>query len=162
MPRRKNTPFNVTLLGTLLCITLFAAEPQTHGGFLMSSITNQLTCHFFHANLFHWFCNAMTLWLMRPSPKDIAFAFVLAIFAISFTMTPTIGFSAVIYAYIGINIIRWKVSLIDWGTFLVANFITIFIPGVAFGVHLAAFMLGISVYIIHYQINRILLAVEGK
>lgn len=162
MPRRKNTPFNVTILGLLLCITLFADSPQMHGGFLMSSITNQLTCHFFHANLFHWFCNAMALWLMRPSPKDIAFAFVLAILAIFFTTTPTIGFSAVIYAYIGMNIIRWKVSLVDWATFLVANFITIFIPGVAFGVHLAAFMQGISVYIIYCQINRILLVVEDK
>jgi hypothetical protein len=44
----------------------------------------------------------------------------------------------------------------------VANLITIFIPNVAFGVHLAAFLLGISIYIIHYHINRILLAVEGK
>lgn len=162
MPRRKNTPFNVTLLGLLLCITLFAASPQMHGGFLMSSITNKLACHFFHANIFHWFCNAMALWIMRPSPKQIAYALALAVLAMFFTMTPTIGFSAVIYGYIGMNIIRWKISLIDWATFLVANFITIFIPNVAFKVHLAAFMLGISVYIIHYQINRILLAVEGK
>lgn len=162
MPRRKNTPFNVTLLGLLLCITLFADSPQMHGGFLMSSITNQLTCHFFHANLFHWFCNAMALWLMRPSPKQITYAFVLAVCAMFFTMTPTIGFSAVIYGYIGMNITRWKVSLIDWATFLIANFITIFIPNVAFGVHLAAFILGISVYMIDRQINRILLAIEDK
>jgi hypothetical protein len=60
------------------------------------------------------------------------------------------------------NIIRWNVSLIDWATFLVANFITIFIPNVAFGVHLAAFILGVSVYMIDRKINRILLAVEGK
>lgn len=162
MPRRKNTPFNVTLLGALLCITLFAVSPQIHGGFLMSSIANKLTCHFFHANLFHWACNAMALWIMRPSPKDIVHAFILASLAMFFTMTPTIGFSAVIYAYIGMNIIRWKVSLIDWITFIVANLITIFIPSVAFGVHLTAFLLGISVYILHHQINRILLAVEGK
>ena len=162
MPRRKNTPFNVTLLGLLLCITLFASSPQMNGGFLMSSFTNKLTCHFFHANIFHWFCNAMALWLMRPNPKQISHAFILAACSMFFTMTPTIGFSAVIYAYIGMNIIRWNVSLIDWGTFLVANIITIFIPGVAFGVHLAAFLLGISVHIIERQINRVLLAIEGK
>jgi hypothetical protein len=44
----------------------------------------------------------------------------------------------------------------------VANFITIFIPNVAFGVHLAAFILGISVYMIDRQINRILLTIEGR
>lgn len=128
----------------------------------MSSFTNKLACHFFHTNIFHWFCNAMALWFMRPSPKDIAYAFVLAVLAMFFTMTPTIGFSAVIYGYIGMNIIRWNVSLIDWATFLVANFITIFIPNVAFGVHLAAFILGVSVYMIDRKINRILLAIEGK
>ena len=162
MSGRKNTPFNVTLLGLLLCITLFASYPHIHGGFLMSSFTNKLTCHFFHANIFHWFCNAMVLWMMRPNPKQITYAFVLAVWAMFFTMTPTIGFSAVIYAYIGMNIIRWNVSLIDWATFLMANFITIFIPNVAFGVHLAAFILGISVYMIDRQINRILLVIEGK
>ena len=128
----------------------------------MSSFTNKLICHFFHANIFHWFCNAMVLWMMRPNPKQITYAFVLAVWAMFFTMTPTIGFSAVIYAYIGMNIIRWNVSLIDWATFLVANFITIFIPDVAFVVHLAAFQLGISAYIIDRQINRILLAIEDK
>lgn len=162
MSGRKNTPFNVTLIGLLLCITLFASYPHIHGGFLMSSFTNKLTCHFFHANIFHWFCNAMVLWMMRPNPKQMTYAFVLAVWAMFFTMTPTIGFSAVIYAYIGMNIIRWNVSLIDWFTFLVSNFITIFIPAVAFGVHLAAFLLGILVYIIDRQIKRILLAVEGK
>ena len=128
----------------------------------MSSFINKLTCHFLHANIFHWFCNAMALWFMRPSPRQIAYALSLAVLAMFFTMTPTIGFSAVIYGYIGMNIIRWNVSLIDWGTFLVANFITIFIPNVAFGVHLAAFILGVSVYMIDRKINRILLAIEGK
>lgn len=104
----------------------------------------------------------MALWFMRPSPRQIAYALALAVLAMFFTMTPTIGFSAVIYGYIGMNIIRWNVSLIDWATFLMANFITIFIPDVAFGVHLAAFILGISVYMIDRQINRILLTIEGR
>lgn len=159
MQRRKNTPFVITLLGALLCLTLFSGHSGAH---LLSDFSDKLTCHFYHANIFHWCCNAMALWLMRPSPKDVAYAFPIAAMAMFFTLTPTIGFSAAIYAYIGMNIIRWKVSLIDWATFIVANLITIFMPNVAFGVHLAAFLLGISVHITHCQINRILLAVEGK
>lgn len=77
-----------------------------------------------------------------------------------FTLEPTIGFSAIIYAYIGMNIVRWKVSLVDWVTFIVANAITAFIPGVAFGVHLAAFMLGISVWFIQMKIKGILVKDE--
>lgn len=159
MPTRKNQTFNLTLLGALLCLTLFG---QHNGAHLLSDFPDKLSCHFYHANLFHWFCNAMALWLMRPSPKEILYAFPLAVTAMFFTLTPTIGFSAVVYAYIGMNIIRWNVSLIDWATFIVANLITIFIPNVAFGVHLSAFLLGISVHIVHRQINKIVLAVEDK
>lgn len=146
MPTRKNQTFDITLLGALLCLTIFGE----HGGaYLLSDFTDKLTCHFYHANLFHWFCNAMAIWLMRPSPKEIAYAFPLAVLAMFFTLAPTIGFSSVLYAYIGLNIIRWNVSLIDWATFIIVNLITIFIPNVAFGVHLAAFVLGILVYKIH-------------
>jgi hypothetical protein len=162
MQGRRNTPFVITLLMVLLGITLFTQSPQLQGAHLMSACSAKLACHFFHANLFHWFCNAMALWLMRPSPKDMLLAFPMAVIAMFFTTTPTIGISAMIYAYIGVNIIRWKVSLVDWGTFIVANLITIFIPNVAFGVHLAAFMMGLFTYITHRQINSILLRVEEK
>lgn len=159
MQRRKDTPFNITLIGTLLLLTIFSGHSGAH---LFSEFSDKLTCHFYHANLFHWFCNAMAIWLMRPSPKDIAYAFFLAVMAISFTLTPTIGFSAVIYSYIGMNILRWKVPMADWATFIVANLITIFIPNIAFGVHLAAFLLGVSVYVVHKLTNRIVLAIEDN
>lgn len=146
----------------LLAMTLFTQSPHLHAAQILSDFSNKLTCHFFHANLFHWFCNAMALWLMRPSPKDMLLAFPMAVIAMFFTATPTVGISAMIYAYIGVNIIRWKVSLVDWGTFIVANLITIFIPNVAFGVHLAAFMMGLFTYITHRQINNVLLRVEEK
>lgn len=160
MSTRKNTPFVITLIGALLCLTLFAG--QTQGGHILSNLTTKLTCHFYHANLFHWFCNAMTIWIMRPSPKLIACAFPYAVMAMCFTLTPTVGFSSVIYAYIGMNIIRWNVSLIDWGTFIIVNIITIFIPWIAFGVHLAAFLFGISHYIVERQLNHIVSTIADK
>lgn len=144
MPTGKNTPFNVTLLGFLLAVTLFTQSPQMHGSSLMSSFTSKLTCHFFHANLFHWACNALCLWLMRPSPMQITAAIPCAAMAMYFTDEATIGFSAIIYAYIGMNIFRWKLSIEDWITFIVANFIGAFLPGIAFRVHLSAFLLALS------------------
>lgn len=146
MPTRKNTPFNWTIIAVLLCLTLFAQSPQMKAASIYSPFGNLLLCHFFHANLWHWAANAFALVLMRPSPKDLTLAFPIASLAMLCTTTPTIGFSAILYAYIGINIIRWKVSLIDWATFIVANLITIFIPNVAFSVHLAAFSLGLVAY----------------
>lgn len=160
MPKGKNTPFNVTLLGMLLLLAVFTESPHLHGASLFSSVGTMITCHFFHANLFHFACNAMCLWLMRPSPKQIAMAFPFAVFSMLFTEEATIGFSAVIYAYLGMNIFRWNISLIDWGTFIVANLISAFIPGIAFGVHLAAFMFGATTWWFEQRIKRILLTLE--
>ena len=160
MQGRKNTPFVITLLMVLLGITLFTQSPQLQGAHLMSACSAKLVCHFFHANLFHWFCNAMALWLMRPSPKDMLLAFPMAFIAMFCTTTPTIGFSAVIYAYLGLNIIRWNVSLVDWGTFLTANTLTLFIPGVATGVHAAAFLLGLACYTAICLIHKHVLTID--
>lgn len=162
MPGRKNTPFNFTIIGFLLAVTLFAENPESHGAWMLGRMRNFLECHFFHANLFHWLCNAFALWIMRPNPSTLTVALVYASFSMLFTFEPTIGFSAVIYAYIGMNIVRWKVSLVDWWTFIVANGIAAFIPGVAFGVHLAAFLFGIAHWIVEYQMKRILLKLEDK
>ena len=155
MPTGKNTPFNVTLLGFLLAVTLFTQSPQLHGASIMSSFTSKLTCHFFHANLFHWVCNALCLWLMRPCPTQITIAVPYAVMAMYFTDEPTIGFSAIIYAYVGMNILRWKLSIEDWITFIVANFIGAFLPGIAFGVHFMALFFGFAHYIIERQLRRI-------
>lgn len=162
MPTGKNTPFNITLLGFLLAVTLFTQSPHLHGAWIMSSFESKLTCHFFHANLFHWACNALCLWLMRPSPMQMVSAFPYAVAVMFFTCEPVIGFSAVLYAYIGMNIIRWKVSMVDWGTFIMANIISAFIPGVAFGVHLAAFSLSMAHGYVENQLERILLRIDNR
>ena len=158
MQGRKNTPFNVTLIGLLLCLAVFM--PDVPGAHLMTPFSTKLSCHFFHANLLHWFCNSMCLWLLRPSPMQIVHAFPSAVTAMFFTTNPTIGFSAVIYAYIGMNIFRWKISMVDWATFIMANLIGMCLPNIAWQVHLAAFVLGWSIYYIQKQINRVLLALE--
>lgn len=155
MPTGKNQTFNVTLLGFLLAMTLFARNPELHGACAAAPWTNFLTCHFHHANLFHWGCNALALWLMRPSPYAMLVALVYGSFAMLAATQPTIGISAAIYAYIGMNIFRWNMRKSDWATFISANILTYFMPGVAFGVHLAAFVLGVGHACIEYQLNRI-------
>lgn len=146
----------------MLAVTLFTRNPELHGAWICSSFVTKQTCHFFHANLFHFACNAMCLWLMRPSPMQIAMAFPLAVISMFATIEPTIGFSAVLYAYMGMNIFRWNVSLIDWAMFIVANIVSAFIPGVAFGVHLAAFVLGFLAWLWMKQIRTLLLKLEDN
>lgn len=160
MPTGKNTPFNVTVLGFMLAVTLFTRNPELHGAWICSPFVTKLTCHFFHANIFHFACNAMCLWIMRPSPVQTIQAFILAVTAMFATIEPTIGFSAVLYAYMGMNMFRWNVSMADWAMFAVANFITIFIPGVAFATHLAAFTLGFFTWVLEKQMKTLLLKLE--
>lgn len=162
MSTGKNTPFNVTILGFMLALTLFTRDPGLHGAWICSPFMTKLTCHFYHANLFHFACNAMCIWLMRPSPAQIAQSLVLAVITMFCTIEPTIGFSAVLYAYIGMNIFRWKIPIVDWIMFAVANLVTIFIPGVAFATHLAAFLLGFYTWFLGKQIKMLLLKLEGN
>lgn len=160
MPAGKDTPFNVTILGFMLAVTLFTQSPHLHGACAESSLVSKMTCHFFHANMFHFLCNAYAVWLMRPSPLLTLAAFPYAVIATYVAVEPTIGFSAVLYAYMGMNAMRWKASAIDWMTFAVANFVTIFIPGVAFAAHLAAFGMGLAHWLAVRMIENILKKLE--
>ena len=148
MPKGKNQAFVITLLGCLLAIALFTPSPQMQAAFIYSDWQSKFTCHFYHANLFHYAANALAIWMMRPSPKELLYAYPLAIASVALSFTPIVGFSAVLYAYIGQNIIRWNISLVDWATFIVANLITLFMPNIATGVHFIAFSLGLGYYFI--------------
>ena len=139
----------------MLALTLFTRNPGLQGAWICSPFVTNLTCHFFHASIFHLACNAMCLWLMRPSPMQLFLAWPLASMATLFTTEPTIGFSAVLYAYIGMNIVRWRLSLLDWGIFILANAVSAFIPGIASGVHLAAFLLGLAHGYLTFMFNEI-------
>lgn len=152
MPKGKNQAFVITILGALLALAIFTPNPQMHAAFLFTDWQSKFSCHFYHANLFHWAANAFAVWLMRPSPRELLLAYPLAIASVMLSTTPIVGFSAVLYAYIGMNIIRWNISLIDWLMFIVANLITLFMPNIATWTHFVAFALGITYYLIRKRI----------
>lgn len=145
MPTRKNTPFNVTLIGAMLLFCLFVS-PESVAASIHSPVWNHFICHFHHANIFHFLANAWCLWLMRPSVSDMVKAYPLAVIASFCTVTPMVGISAVIYAWLGMELCKRISSVFDIVIFSLANLITIFIPSVAWTVHFAAFLLGFSVY----------------
>lgn len=112
-------------------------------------MVNWLPCqtHLFgqllHANLFHLLANLSVLWTMRISPRELSVAYLLSVPATFATSTPAIGFSSVLYALMGMKIGHVRMSRIEWIMFVLANAATVFIPAIAFGVHLAAFMMGL-------------------
>ena len=89
---------------------------------------------------------------------QILLAFPIAVASMLFTDEPTAGFSTVIYAYLGMNIFRWNISLIDWFTFIAANIISMCMPNIAWGVHFAAFFLGWASFYTERQIKRVFVA----
>lgn len=157
MPTGKNTPFSFSIIAVLLVLTLFEDSPQMQSAFLFSPLDSRLTYHFFHANFFHFAANALCVAIMRPSPRDILMAWIVASIATFLVLTPTIGFSAIIYSYIGLNIIKWKISIIDWAIFIASNLLTAFIPNIAFWMHFVAFSIGMTVYYINRKLKDILL-----
>lgn len=137
----------------MLVLCLLGSPHEAAAG-IHSPLWKHFTCHFFHGNIFHFIANAWALWLMRPSVSGLAKAYPLAVIASFCTLTPVVGISAVIYAWLGMELCRRLSSLADIAIFTVANLITIFIPNVAWTVHFAAFLLGLSTYIIPKIINH--------
>lgn len=156
MPKRKNTPFVYIITGLLLVLCLFG-DSVSNGASIYSPLANHLKCHFFHANLFHLTANALCLLLMRPSPKQLLYGYPIAVLATFCTTTPTVGISAVIYAYIGLYIIYWKLSNYDLLTFIIANIITIFIPNIATTMHMVSFFIGLLCAMVYkrYEYRRV-------
>lgn len=142
MPKRKNTPFVYTITGMLLVFCLFGDSVSNAASFY-SPLLNHMTCHFFHANFFHTGANVLCLLLMRPSPKQLLYAYPIAVLSTFCSDTPTVGISAIVYAYIGLYIIHWRLSNYDLLTFIIANIITIFIPNIATTMHMVSFFVGL-------------------
>lgn len=96
------------------------------------------TASFYHANWVHLLANIYVLWLIHFSWKSLAVAYIIA--TIAFTICPeSIGFSAILYALIGLRIPYVRISRTDWALFIIANLITLFIPNVTFSIHAFSF-----------------------
>ena len=93
--------------------------------------------------LFHLLANVYVLWLLRFSPRELLAAYLLSIPATFVVWSgQVIGFSSVLYALMGMRLPRVRMSKAGWAVFIAANVATAFMPGIAFGVHCAAFALG--------------------
>lgn len=148
MPKRKNSPFIYTIIGMLIAISVLG-DYSLNAACTHSPLANHFTCHFHHANIFHLAANAFCLSVMRPSPIQMLLSYPIAVLSTFFTHTPTVGISAMIYAYIGLNILRWRMSNIDILFFIIVNLITLFIPNIASFVHIVACILGMMCYVLY-------------
>ncbi len=117
-------------------------------GYTDRSILPHLAFALFHANVFHLAANAMTLSLLRPSWSDLLAGFIISFLAsfLAVTPMPTIGFSGVLYAMIGMRTTlfrgRFTFPKAWFSGFLLAG---LFLPNVNGLLHLLCFVAGAAV-----------------
>lgn len=108
-----------------------------------ASIGSHIIAPIGHANGWHLLANLYAIWIIQFNSKQLTWAYFIAVIAMIPNTNPTIGFSAAIYAIIGMNVPNCKISKTEWTIFIIANSITFFIPNIAALSHAIAFFLGI-------------------
>ena len=116
--------------------------------------------HFFHGNLFHLLANLFSLYFVLPYLKrwQMGAGYVIASLSVLATATPVIGFSNLIYAFIGLRSPSFKSKW--WrhsGTmvFLVVTLLMVFIPNISAVTHIVCFSAGVVVSAIVRQLKQI-------
>lgn len=107
---------------------------------------------FFHASWWHLAVNSLAAWTIfsprrRASPARLATAFLIAVLVYPLSFRPVIGFSNVLYAYLGLRTPalsdRWwrRPEVI---TFLSVTVALVLVPRFSATTHIAAFALGMG------------------
>lgn len=145
MPMGKDRTFalKAALTLALLAAWLLPVPVEAVAAGARSPWHAHFACQWFHANVWHLAGNLYVMWLMRFSLRGIAAAYAISVAAtFAAVRGGAAGFSSVLYALMGMKAPRARMAGWQWAAFIAANAATAFLPGVAFGVHLAAFALG--------------------
>lgn len=141
------------VLSLALLILAFFNAPQQCVLQPGCGITARLCYHFFHANVFHAICNIWCLLAIAfyydIEDWELLLAFIIAASVPSWCLTlKAIGFSGICFALMGIvfyKVARKRYYLSFIIPVVAAGFI---IPGMAAGVHLYCFFIGITVSLV--------------
>lgn len=121
-PRRSHSctkVFALALSVIMLALAFTPFDPKVVGLYSHAPITphdlitlrpQNLTYHFFHANIIHWLINAWCflscVFLADVSFRKLCLAYLIACSAPALSATPTIGFSGVCFALLGV--VMWQ------------------------------------------------------
>lgn len=126
-----------TILALLLLVYLVCTPTPAYSG---CGLTDRLTFHFFHSNIWHLMANGLCIWVM----KRIRWveAYVIAVVCSACIVHPTVGISGLIFAAIGLNLGAVKGT----GKWLArtAVYAVVFglLPGVSMVFHLTTLCIG--------------------
>lgn len=150
----------ITIASILTLIYFLGLPAQVYGVSSHSQWWAHFTYPLLHGNIVHLICNIYALWFClneRTYPKQtlLPLLYIIAVVS-SFLYTsdqPTIGFSGVIFAMIGINLVRvpTRVNIIYMVIILAAG---ILIPQIAGVNHLISFAIGCAVAMLTGHVKR--------
>ena len=95
---------------------------------------------FFHVNVWHLLSNLYSLCLFRTTAKRLFVACVIAMAASFFSWLPVVGFSGVLFALWGMNML--KADRKSWLLFALSAGISLVVPVFSASVHIGSFFLG--------------------
>lgn len=132
---------NYATITILLLIYLLPVSVPSVAASTTSTWWTHFIYPFFHANIFHLLANVYAIWFIRPTWFLLLTAYFIGIVSSWLTPIPVVGFSSIIYAIWGMNMLYCPKK--SWIIFIVINFLTLFLPGIGWMVHFFAFTLGL-------------------
>lgn len=143
--QRDTKKIQVIAIIVLLVALYFAGVPGFISG---SSLLMSALHHFFHANAVHLIVNCFVLYSIRKTLtiNKLVAAWFIGSLSYIFALRPTIGFSDIIYALIGMSTppltSRWWRSP-STIIFLCATVAYLFVPSVSATTHIASLVIGV-------------------
>jgi len=111
---------------------------------------------FLHANIFHLAVNLYALWMIRLDKNRVISSYIISVFA--YLLFPNaIGLSGMILAIVGMY-----ANKKTWLYFAGFSIVTVFIPGIAFGVHTVCFISGYLYNKVRALVNDYRAAYTGR
>lgn len=142
----------IALSLTIIFIVFYGGHASLFGYHSESDLISHFIYPFFHANIFHLLGNLLGIYFIARHIKSIIVSYFIAVIAsfIAYSSMPTIGFSGVLYAFIGLSglLFNKNVSKVTIAIMLIYVLIGLLLPTINGFLHITCLVLGCLFFLI--------------